>query len=138
MWEPGGAGQGKVLWPAQVQAAARYCPSRELGRHGVGRTPHRPPPHLPRLKGKTSPSANAPATSTSTAGRLLKCRQQATSTASAAKRKASGPLPGTLHRYIGRQAQGGGGGQSKAHDRAQAILRSQANWAIPTPAEVVG
>ena len=54
------------------------------------------------------PSASAPATSTNTADRLLKCRQQATSTARAAKRKASGPLPGTLHRQFGRE----GGSQS--------------------------
>ena len=59
---------------------------------GVGASP----PHLPRLKGKTRPSTSAPATSTNTADREEKCRQQATSTASVPKRKASGPPPGTL------------------------------------------
>lgn len=59
--------------------------------------PNPVPPHLPRLKGKTRPSASAPATSTHTADSEEKCRQQATSTASAAKRKASAPPPGTLN-----------------------------------------
>lgn len=57
---------------------------------------------LPRLKGKTpAPSTTAPATRTNTADRLLKCRQQATRTARAAKRKASAPLPGTLYAGVG-------------------------------------
>jgi hypothetical protein len=98
----------------QAQAQAACCAIRQgylpipQGREGPSGAPRASRPHLPRLKGKTRPSASAPATSTNTADRLLKCRQQATSTARAAKRKASGPLPGTLHSQA-RQVRGGGG-----------------------------
>lgn len=86
--------------------------------------------HLPRLNGKTNPSTSAPATSTKTAESEEKCRQQATSTASAPNRKASGPPPGTLRVEGGRGRHPVGVARERGSRQARARPRFGADVAV--------